>query len=85
MLLSCKGQGGARKATPFPGHLQYARRCAPSCLIDHVLQFNPNPTALEEGRALSVQEMEQSLGSSSALSKITELVGGGTRIELFSI
>lgn len=80
MLLSCKGRGGVGKATPFPGHLQYARRCAPSCL-----KFNPNPTALEEGRALSVQEMEQSLGSSSALSKITELVGGGTRIELFSI
>ena len=81
----CPVRGGAGKATPFPGHLQYARRCAPSCLIDHVLQFNPNPTALEEGHALSVQEMEQSLGNSSGLSKITELVGGGTRIELCSI
>ena len=54
MLLSFKGWGGAGKGTIFPGHRQYARLCAPSSLIDHVLQFNPNPTALEEGHALSV-------------------------------
>lgn len=54
MLLSCKGWAGAGKGTSFPGHRQYARLCAPFCLIDHVLQFNPNPTALEEGHDLSV-------------------------------
>lgn len=70
-----QGVGGVGKATSLSWAFPICQALCSFLSIDHVLQFNPNPTALEEGHA-SLYRRWNKAWEFKCLSKITELVGG---------